>query len=465
MNLKTPNDLTTPRLPEEPSSIDAVEERLSEQFRARTPRSAALYARARHSLPGGNTRTSTFFRPYPLFVERAAGCRLHDVDGNVYLDLLNNFPSLIHGHGHPRITAAIAAQAAKGTVYAAPAEVQLALAEEITRRVPSMQRVRFTNSGTEAVMNALRVARVYTGRSKFLKMEGGYHGSYDPVEISIAPGPDGPVWPAGEPDEPGLSPALTDEVLVAPFNDLETTLELIEQHHEDLAAVIVEPVMGAGGMIPADQQFLDGLRAATAAHRVLLILDEIISFRLAPGGAQQLYRIEPDLTTLGKVIGGGLPIGAFGGRTDIMALFDPRRSDRMTHAGTFNGSPICMAAGLPSLKLLTSGEIDRINALGDRLRDGFQAAFTATGLPGRATGHGSLVQTHLVDSNVRNYRDAARAPAWYRRVTHLALLTHGVFSGWRTSFNVSTAMGKAEVDEAITVFRAVLEDLATHLPE
>ena len=137
----------------------------------------------------------------------------------------------------------------------------------------------------------------------------------------------------------------------------------------------------------------------------------------------------------------------------------------MTHAGTFNGSPICMAAGLPSLKLLTSGEIDRINALGDRLRDGFQAAFTATGLPGRATGHGSLVQTHLADSEVRNYRDAARAPAWYRRVTHLALLTHGVFSGWRTSFNVSTAMGKAEVDEAIAVFRAVLEDLATHLPE
>ena len=193
---------------------------MRERFRARTSRSAALYARALGSLPGGNTRTSTFFRPHPLFADRAEGCRLHDVDGNVYLDLLNNFTSLIHGHGHPRITAAIAAQAAKGTVYAAPAEVQLSLAEEITRRVPSMQRVRFTTSGTEAVMNALRVARAFTGRSKFLKMEGGYHGSYDPVEISIAPGPDGPVWPAGEPDEIGLSPALTDEVLVAPFNDL-----------------------------------------------------------------------------------------------------------------------------------------------------------------------------------------------------------------------------------------------------
>ena len=253
---------------------------------------------------------------------------MHDVDGNVYLDLLSNFTSLIHGHAHPRITAAIATQAAKGTVYAAPVEKQLALAEEITRRVPSMQRVRFANSGTEAVMNALRVARAFTGRRKFLKMEGGYHGSYDPVEISVAPGPDGPVWPAGEPDELGLSPALTDEVLVAPFNDLETTLELIARHHEDLAAVIVEPVMGAGGMIPADRRFLDGLRAATTAHRILLIFDEIISFRLAQGGAQQLYRIEPDLTTLGKIIGGGLPIGAFGGRADIMALFDPRRSDR-----------------------------------------------------------------------------------------------------------------------------------------
>ena len=445
-----------------PSSIDAFEERLRERFRGRTSRSAELYARALGSLPGGNTRTSTFFRPHPLFADRAEGCRLHDVDGNVYLDLLNNFTSLIHGHGHPRITAAIAAQAAKGTVYAAPVETQLALAEEITRRVPSMQRIRFTNSGTEAVMNALRVARAFTGRSKFLKMEGGYHGSYDPVEISIAPGPDGPAWPAGEPDEIGLSPALMDEVLVAPFNDLATTRRLIEQHHEELAAVIVEPLMAAGGMIPADQRFLDGLRTATTAHRVLLILDEIISFRLAPGGAQQLYRVEPDLTTLGKIIGGGLPIGAFGGRADIMTLFDPRRTDRMTHAGTFNGSPICMAAGLASLELLTPAEIDRINRLGDRLRDGFQAAFTATGVRGRATGHGSLLQTHLVDGEVRNYRDGARAPGWYRRVTHLALLTRGVFSNWRTSFNVSTAMGEAEVDEAIAAFRAVLEELAPH---
>jgi glutamate-1-semialdehyde 2,1-aminomutase len=197
----------------------------------------------------------------------------------------------------------------------------------------------------------------------------------------------------------------------------------------------------------------------------VLILDEIISFRLAPGGAQQLYRIEPDLTTIGKIIGGGLPIGAFGGRADIMALFDPRRSDRMTHAGTFNGSPICMAAGLASLELLTPAEIDRINRLGDRLRDGFQAAFTATGVRGRATGHGSLVQTHLVDGEVRNYRDGARAPAWYRRVTHLALLTHGVFSGWRTSFNISTAMGETETDEAIAAFQGVLGELVAHQPE
>jgi len=447
------------------SRIDVFEEALRERYRARTPASAALYERALNSLPGGNTRTSTFFRPYPLFVDRAEGCRLHDVDGNVYLDLLNNFTSLVHGHGHPRITAAIADQAAKGTVYAAPVESQLALAEELTRRVPSMQYVRFANSGTEAVMNALRVARAFTGRSKVLKMEGGYHGSYDPVEISIAPGPDGPMWPAGEPDEVGLSPALTSEVLVAPFNDLQTTVELIERHHEDLAAVIVEPVMGAGGMIPASQRFLDGLRTATLDRDVLLILDEIISFRLAPGGAQQLYRIEPDLTTIGKIIGGGLPIGAFGGRADIMGRFDPRRSDRMTHAGTFNGSPICMAAGLASLELLTPAEIDRINWLGDRLRDGFQTAFATTGIPGCATGQGSLVQTHLVTGEVSNYRDGARAPAWYRRLTHLALLTHGVFSGWRTSFNVSTAMSEAEVEEAIAAFHAVLQALAAYLPE
>lgn len=205
----------------------AVEEQLHARYGERTARSRALYERALGTLPGGDTRTGTFFLPYPIFTERGQDCRLFDVDGNEYLDFLNNFTSLVHGHAHPNITAAIAEQAAKGTVYATPVEIQLAHAEELSRRVPSMERIRFANSGTEAVMNVIRAARAFTGRQKLLKMEGGYHGTYDPVEVSVSPGPYGPPWPTGKSDEPGLSAAPTSDVLVAPFNDLDRTVALV----------------------------------------------------------------------------------------------------------------------------------------------------------------------------------------------------------------------------------------------
>ena len=237
------------------------------------------------------------------------------------------------------------------------------------------------------------------------------------------------------------------------------------QYRDQLAAVIVEPVMGSGGMISAEEVFLRGLREATREHGVLLIVDEIITFRLAPGAAQQLYGVDPDLTTLGKVIGGGLPVGAFGGRAAVMERFDPRRQDRIAHSGTFNGNAVTLAAGRAALELLTPVEIARINALGDELRSGFQGALEKADIPGQATGLGSLVQIHVTDVPVRDYRGAARGRGRPLDLIRLALLNRGIFCVPHGSFNISTPMSKDEVQRAVETFRGVVEEVAPILVE
>jgi glutamate-1-semialdehyde 2,1-aminomutase len=320
--------------------------------------------------------------------------------------------------------------------------------------------MRFANSGTEAVLNAIRAARAFTGRPKILKMEGGYHGTYDAAEVSVDPGSQPPDWPQGRPDGPGLSPGLTSEVLVAPFNDLLRTREIIAQHKNELAAVIVEPVLGSAGMIPADQDFLRGLREETRRHGILLILDEVITFRLATGGAQESYSVSPDLTTFGKVIGGGLAIGAFGGRADVMALFDPRRQGYIPQSGTFNGNAATLAAGVTSLELLTPEAIARINQQGTQLRAELQATLADAQLQAHVTGAGSLAHVHLADGPVRDYRSAARghrSAVW--RWLHLALLNRGVMVAPRGMFIISTPMADTDLAHAVVEFRAALAEL------
>ena len=441
-------------------TIADMQAALETRYRERTTRSYALYERALHSLPGGDTRNVLFYPPYPTFIDRGSGCRLFDVDGNEYLDFLSNYTSVIHGHAHPRIVAAITEQSAKGTAHGGPVELGIVLAEMLCARVPSVERVRFANSGTEAVLNAIRGARAFTGRSKILKMEGGYHGSYDAAEVSVDPGRDGPAFPTGRPDGLGLSPGLTGEVLVAPFNDLATTAGLIRRHARELAAVIVEPVMGSAGMIPADPVFLSGLREVTRATGVLLIFDEVISFRLAVGGAQALYGVRPDLTTFGKVIGGGLPVGAFGGRADIMALFDPRRAGHVSQSGTFNGNAATVVAGVVALELLDAEAIARINALGERLREELQATLDEAGVPARMTGRGSLMQVHFTDGPVQDYRDAARGKAkGVAHWLHLALLNRGIYPASRGMIIVSTPMSQREIDRMVSCFREAVADI------
>jgi glutamate-1-semialdehyde 2,1-aminomutase len=441
-----------------PSLTSALDERLQAVYRERTRGSAAAYARALDVLPGGDTRTGTFFLPYPTFMARGEGCRLYDVDGNAYIDFLGNFTSLIHGHAHPKITAAIAEQAGQGTALSFPSELQVQLASEIRRRVPSVERLRFCNSGTEAVMGAIRVARAFTGRPKILKMEGGYHGSYDAAQMSITPGEDAPPLPMGTTEGPGLSPGMTREVLVAPFNDLEKTASIARAHQGELAAVLLEPAMTAAGVIPADPQFLRGLRELTRELGVLLIMDEIITFRFAFGGGQSIYGITPDLTTFGKIIGGGLPVGAFGGRADVMALFDPRRAGTISHSGTFNGNAATMAAGLVALELLDQAAIDRLNAFGERMRRGLQGAFDAEGVPAFVSGLGSLAHIHYQPGRVRDYRASLAGKRWAARVMHLALHNAGFVGASRGMLAASTVMTTGEIDALIAAARAIIAD-------
>ena len=442
-----------------------VETEVSASYRARTPGSAVRHEAAKRVMPGGDTRTVAFHAPYPLYLVEGHGSRIRDVDGNEYVDFLNNYTSLIHGHAHPAITDAVSGQLSLGTAFASGFEAQTRLAEILTSRVSSVELVRFCNSGTEAGMNAIRAARAFTGRDIIVKMEGGYHGTYDDVEVSVHPdlanqnaGPD--HAPLGVIDTRGVPANTTDNVLVLPYNDVPAVERLLTERGAEIAAVIVEPVMGAGGMIPAEHGFLAALRALTAEHGSVLIFDEVMTFRLESGGMQQHHRIRPDLTTFAKIIGGGFPVGAFGGREAIMAQFDPGRPNPLWQSGTFNGNAITMIAGIAAMEHYPSAEVARINALGDRLRGGLNHLFLERGVPGEATGYGSFVNAHLTARGVRDYRTAAVGDRALQRLMHLTLLDEGVFCAPRLLCCTSTAMDEDTIDQALAAFGRALDRMA-----
>jgi glutamate-1-semialdehyde 2,1-aminomutase len=350
---------------------------LVDTYLARTPRSAAMFERASASLPGGSTRTTIYSAPYPPYMTRGQGIRTWDVDGNEYRDFLGNYTSLILGHAHPEVVAAVEAQVRRGSAFAAPTESEVELAEEIRARVPSIERIRFTNSGTEATMFALRAARAFTGRPLVAKFELAYHGTHD---TAVA-------W------TPGVPQATSDLVLELPWDDPAGVERVLAGREHELAAIIIEPVQGAGGVRVATPEFLRFLRELTTRMGALLILDEVIAFRIGPNGAQgRLGDVRPDLTTLGKIIGGGYPSGAFGGREDVMAQFDARRSSALVHGGTFNGNPVSAAAGLATLRHLTPARYDELERLGDRLRSTLADGIEQAGLDARVGGIASIFQ-------------------------------------------------------------------------
>jgi glutamate-1-semialdehyde 2,1-aminomutase len=429
-----------------------------------TPKSAELYRRALSVMPGGTTRTTVYFAPHPVYMARGEGCRVWDVDGNERLDFICNYTALILGHAHPSVVAAIREQAARGTAFAATNPLEVELAEEICRRIPSVDKVRFCSSGTEATMFALRLARVFTGRRDVARMEGGYHGTHDFAEVSTHPdltlaGP--PEEPLAVADSPGTHPAALAGTVVLPFNDAAACERILRRHASSLAAVIVEPVMGAGGCIAPEAGFLETLRRLTSELGVLLIFDEVISLRVAHGGAQERYGVLPDLTTMGKIIGGGLPVAAFGGRAEIMEVLDPRRSNgNLPQGGTYNGNPLGMAAGLAALGQLTPDTYLELDRKGERVRSGLQDAFESNDVAAQVTGAGSLFAVHFTDQPVRDYRSAAAADRRLSREFFLGMLNHGVLLAPRGMGGIPTVAGDPELDQLVDAAGTVAKDLA-----
>ena len=434
-------------------------------YREFSPRSEALARRAQAVFPGGDTRASAHFEPYPLSIESASGCTMMDVDGHELLDFMNNFTSLLHGHAHPDVVAAVQAQAAKGTAYAAPSAEQIELAELIAARVPSIEQMRFTSSGTEGTLMALRCARAATGRQKVMKMEGGYHGSYEAAEVSLVPLPEarGPLdAPASQPVDGSFPDSVLSDTVICPYNQPELARRLIAKHGRELAAVIVEPVLGSLGMVPATVEFLQALREATREHGIVLIFDEVITLRLSQGGAQAMLGVTPDLTCMGKIIGGGLPVGALGGSEKLMRRFHPHEPRPVMHASTFSGNALTMAAGLAAMRIYRQEDADRINRLGERLREGFNQAFDQAGVAARMLGSGSLGCIVFAAGAVQDSRDslaAMIAAGQIPRLLHLGMIRRGVISGSRLMYNVSTAMTERHIEQAITALNETLQEL------
>ena len=433
-------------------------------YRSLTPTSYEYFVKGREYLPGADSRSPLFHPPYPLVLEEGEGCWLLDVDGNELLDFTGNHTSLVLGYKHPQVLEAVRRQLNKGTAFPGVTTPQVRLARALCERVPSLERVRFTNSGTEAAMNAVRAARAFTGRHKIAKIEGGYNGSWDDVMVSTHPSGEqsGEVLrPVAAPASLGLNPASVSDVVVLPFNEAEAAARLIEQHGEHLAAVIVEPVLGSAGMIPAERGYLETLREVTKRLGILLIFDEVVSFRVAHGGAEEHYSVTPDLTCLGKLIGGGFPLGVFGGRADIMAMFDPSRGKpRIPHPGSYNANPISLVAGAATLEVLTGEEIQRLNLRGESLRRQTRTAFEDAGIPAQVTGLGSLFAIHLTSRPVRSYRDTIGSDAYLRHRIFLGLFNEGVLIDPRGVGSISAAVGEAEIDRFVAALKAVLRTLA-----
>ena len=433
-------------------------------FQATTGKSRALYDKACRYLEGGTTRTSIYYQPYPFYAERGEGYWIYDVDGNKRLDFLNNFSSLIHGHVYPKITEAVRKQLEKGTAPGAPTEHEAKLAQIIMKRIPSIGKMRFCSSGSEAVMFCLRLAKAFTGRNKIAKFEGGFHGSHEYVQISIKP----PLDKAGNSQNPfpvpfsaGISAHVLSDVIVMPFNYFEATEQIIEDNKDDIAAVIVEPIQGAAGVIPARGDFLKRLRAITEKYDIVLIFDEIMTIRTAWGGAQEFYSVTPDLTTMGKVISGGFPLAAFGGREDIMALLDPRkREPSIPHSGTFNAIPVCVVAGIAAMEDFTPPMYEELNRLADRLCTGANNLFRELGIKAQVTQGGSLFNIHFTDREILNYRDVACADRNLSKQLHFSLLNRGINIAERGYGCISTPMTENEIDMFLEVLRSSLvEDL------
>ena len=413
-------------------------------------KSRALFDEAKTVIPGGVNSPVRAFKSIthqPLFIDRAEGSRVYDVDGNAYIDYVCSWGALILGHTHPRVIEAVNEAAKRGTSFGAPTALETEMASLVVEAVPTVEQVRMVNSGTEAVMSALRLARGYTKRDKVIKFSGCYHGHCDSFLIRAGSG----AATLGCPDSPGVTEGTAADTILLSYNDLAAVQEVFSQQGNNIAAVVVEPVAGNMGLILPEEGFLQGLRKATKEYEALLIFDEVISgFRVSPGGAQQYFAVSPDLTTLGKIIGGGLPVGAYGGRREIMEHLAP--VGPVYQAGTLSGNPLAMAAGLATLQQLKlPGFYESLNNKRIKLETGLAEAAAAAGITINQTGIGSMFGTFFNAEPVVDFDSAASSDAEQFKVFFRALLKAGVYiapSQFESGF-ISAAHNEADLDETI----------------
>jgi glutamate-1-semialdehyde 2,1-aminomutase len=433
---RAPFDLVRPM--SKPQKFDTLDQALAsaiENYAAKRPRTAAMHEKARAVMPGGNTRSILFSQPFPIRIEKSEGCRITDVDGHTYVDYVGEYSAGIYGHSNPKIMAAVNAALAMGINIGAHHAREIAFAEAVTKRF-NLERVRFTNSGTEANMMALALARNVTGKPAIMPMLGGYHGG----TLMFSNGASAVNAPF--------------ECVLGAYNDVAKTQALIREHADKLAAVIVEPMLGAGGGIAASPEFLAMLRAECSAHGILFVLDEVMTSRLAPGGLSEAWSLSPDLKTLGKYVGGGMSFGAFGGRADFMDMFDPSRQGALYHAGTFNNNTLTMTAGHVGLTEVYTPEAARaLSATGEKLKVRLNHMFMQHQARLQVLGVGSLMAVHPVPSEIARPEQLVEADMRVRRLLYFHLLEDGIYLAERGSMALSLALGEAEHD----AFTASLE--------
>jgi glutamate-1-semialdehyde 2,1-aminomutase len=420
--------------------------------------SKTLFSKAQHYIPGGVNSPVRAFKAVggdPLFIQSADGAYLYDVDGNAYIELINSWGPMILGHNHPLIREAVHGAIGKGLSYGAPTEAEVQIAELICSMVPSVEKVRMVNSGTEATMSAIRLARGYTGKDKIIKFEGCYHGHGDSFLIAAGSG----AMTMGTPDSPGVTKGTASDTLLAPYNDLEAVEKLVQANRGEIAALILEPVAGNMGCILPKEGYLKALRDLCTRENIVLIFDEVMTgFRLAKGGAQELYGVVPDMTTMGKIIGGGMPVGAYGGKKEIMDYVSP--SGPVYQAGTLSGNPVAMAAGMAMLNFLNEHPetYTRLNQIGDTLVNGLKDVLKELGLPFTITHLGSMyslffTDTHVVDLATAKHADTALFGRYFR-----GMLEEGVYlapSQFEALF-LSTALSNDIIDIILSANRKVL---------
>lgn len=422
--------------------------------------SADWFRRAKAVVAGGASRDAVLREPHPIYASHASGCYVTDVDGIQYVDFVNNMASLIHGHAFGPIVEAVTEQLKRGTAYTFATPSEVLFAEHLAGRSPAFERIRFMNSGTEAVMAMIKAARAYTGRPKIAKVEGAYHGAYDYAEVSQNASPAN--W--GRSDRPasvglasGTPKAVLDDVLVIPFDDTAAAVRILDEHRDSIAGVLIDPIPHRVGLLQADQKFIDALRAWTAKAGSLLLFDEVITFRTEVGGAQQRFGVRPDLTSLGKMIGGGFPVGAVAGRADVMAVFTASNGPaKLPMSGTFNANPITMTAGRLAMEHFDAAAVQKLNLLGDRVRSTLREVISEIGVDASVTGAGSMFRLHVFSPAPTNYREAYVDGARKARLNNLLneLLERGIMLANTGTGMLSTVMGEREV----TLLRDAVRD-------